>query len=327
MPLQLPNLDDRTYDDLVAEAFSQIPTYAPDWTDRNPADPGITLIELFAYLTEMLLYRQNQITPELTGTFLKLINGPAWATTQEAEYGTSWVKQPELLQQMVQQTIQGLRSRHRAVTRQDFEELAIATDPAAIARAHCLSRHNLELVNTATRAIDQPGHVSVIVVPRDNLYAPNPDLNQRVWQVLDSGRLLTTQIHVVNPYYLDLGVRLTLVLQRDAEEEATRQRAMQTLKTFFDPLSGGAERSGWPFGRSVYVSELYALLDQVPGVDYVTPTHDQDELVVADADRLVYAADTRRLMAVTLFPEELINARTIDLRTVTVRSPIAPLFF
>src|SRR5690349_4133941 len=53
MPLPLPNLDDRSYTDLVEEARRLIPTYAPEWTNHNPSDPGIMLIELFAYLTEM----------------------------------------------------------------------------------------------------------------------------------------------------------------------------------------------------------------------------------------------------------------------------------
>ncbi|XPM55779.1 MAG: baseplate J/gp47 family protein [Leptolyngbya sp. IPPAS B-1204] len=327
MPLQLPNLDDRTYDDLVAEAFSQIPTYAPNWTDRNPSDPGITLIELFAYLTEMLLYRQNQITPELMGTFLKLINGPEWATTQVTQYGIDWMKRADILQQAVQQAVQRLRSPYRVVTNQDFEALAIAAAPDAIARAHCLPRRNLKLANPATRAVDQPGHVSVIVVPRHTPYQPNSDLNQTVWQTLESRRLLTTQVHVVNPYYLDVGVRLTLVLQRDAQEDETRQRAEQALQAFFDPLTGGSQKTGWPFGRSVYISEIYALLDQVLGVDYVTPTNGQDELIVADTQRLVYSSTTpRQLIAVTLFPEELINATNIDLHTITVQSPIQPLF-
>ena len=56
MPIQLPNLDNRQFTDLMEEALALIPTYAPEWTNHNPADPGITLLELFAYLTEMLIY-------------------------------------------------------------------------------------------------------------------------------------------------------------------------------------------------------------------------------------------------------------------------------
>src|SRR5215471_4145977 len=78
MPLELPNLDDRQYKDLVAEALTLIPVYCPEWTNHNPSDPGITLIELFAYLTDMLMYRLNRVTSDNTRAFLKLLNGPDW---------------------------------------------------------------------------------------------------------------------------------------------------------------------------------------------------------------------------------------------------------
>jgi hypothetical protein len=59
------NLDDRIFDDIVEEAIRLIPRYCPEWTNHNPTDPGITLVELFAWMTEMTLYRLNQV-PEKT---------------------------------------------------------------------------------------------------------------------------------------------------------------------------------------------------------------------------------------------------------------------
>lgn len=73
MPLLPPNLDDRTYAQLVAEAKSLIPRYTPEWTDHNESDPGITLIELFAWMTEMLLYRVNRIPDRNYIEFLRLL--------------------------------------------------------------------------------------------------------------------------------------------------------------------------------------------------------------------------------------------------------------
>lgn len=61
MPLPLPNLDDRRWVDLVDESRSLIPVYAPEWTDHNPSDPGITLIEFLAWLAEGDIYRLNRI--------------------------------------------------------------------------------------------------------------------------------------------------------------------------------------------------------------------------------------------------------------------------
>jgi len=61
MALEIPNLDDRQWADLVKEARSLIPRVAPLWTDHNAHDPGITFIELFAWLAEMQLYQLNRI--------------------------------------------------------------------------------------------------------------------------------------------------------------------------------------------------------------------------------------------------------------------------
>src|ERR1700728_1148685 len=76
MPLPLPNLDDRRWQDLTQEAVPLIPRYAPQWTDFNTHDPGITLMEMFAWLTESMVYRLNQIPDRFTWKFLAFIGYP-----------------------------------------------------------------------------------------------------------------------------------------------------------------------------------------------------------------------------------------------------------
>jgi predicted phage baseplate assembly protein len=73
MPLVAPDLDDRRYDDLLAEARSLIPRYAPEWTNHNRSDPGITLLELFAWFTDLLVYRVNQVPDRHYVKFLELL--------------------------------------------------------------------------------------------------------------------------------------------------------------------------------------------------------------------------------------------------------------
>ena len=73
MPLPLPSLDSRTYAELVAEGKAMIPRFAPAWTDHNVHDPGITLIELFAWLAEMDIYRLDRTTDESRRAFPRLI--------------------------------------------------------------------------------------------------------------------------------------------------------------------------------------------------------------------------------------------------------------
>jgi predicted phage baseplate assembly protein len=73
MPLEPPNLDPRTFEDLLREARLRIPRYTSEWTDFNDSDPGMALVQLFAWLTEMLLYQMNQV-PDLSYIkFLELI--------------------------------------------------------------------------------------------------------------------------------------------------------------------------------------------------------------------------------------------------------------
>src|SRR5438132_4186820 len=73
MSLPVPKLDDRTFQSLVDEAKARIPLYCPEWTDHNVSDPGVTLIELFAWMTEMLLYRVNQVPDKVYVKLLELI--------------------------------------------------------------------------------------------------------------------------------------------------------------------------------------------------------------------------------------------------------------
>ena len=81
MPLRTPVLDDRSYAQLRDELVARIPVYAPEWTDHHPSDPGITLIELFSFLGENLLFRFNQIPDATKVAFLDLLGIPMLPAT------------------------------------------------------------------------------------------------------------------------------------------------------------------------------------------------------------------------------------------------------
>jgi hypothetical protein len=76
MPIPSPILDDRSYQQLRDELVRRIPVYTPEWTDHNASDPGITLIELFSFLGENLLFRFNQIPESARLEFLRLLQIP-----------------------------------------------------------------------------------------------------------------------------------------------------------------------------------------------------------------------------------------------------------
>lgn len=318
MPITLPNLDDRSYADLVEEARELLVAHAPALTNHNASDPAITLVEMFAYFTEALLFRVNTVTDANRLKFLRLLTGPDGPTPTTREE----------LDAQLRSAVLSLRSTDRAVTAADYEFLARAADPAGrIARAHCLPQRDLEAGELAWRLRPQPGHVSVVIVPYQN--ADLAELREKVAAYIEPRRLLTTRVHVVGPRVVPIRVRLTLRTMRPMGEELEIQvktRVRDALKKHFDPLIGHGGH-GWPFGRNVYVSDVYRLLDTLPGIDFVRRTQRSnaealEELATTDiySDRLVRNADGD-VISVALDPDELVDFQVDDSPIVIEQPP------
>jgi Baseplate J-like protein len=297
MPLQLPNLDDRRYADLVEEARGLIPTYAPEWTNHNPSDPGITLVELFAFLSEMLIYRLNRVTSANVLSFLKLLNGPAWNPLGKDPDQLT----PEEIAAEAPRTILQLRKLDRAVSSADFEALTLELEAGArVARVKCLPRLDFERNPDREKA----GHVTVTILPKAN---PEPDLPGLITAVNDyltPRLLLTTRLHVIGPQFLTVGITATVVPLPDAEAAPLKQAVVDAVKKFLHPLSGGDDADGWPFGRNVFISEIFSLIDQLPGVDYVTAV----DLTSPTPGRPIKNAATE-LVGIEVRPYELVTAQ------------------
>ena len=89
MSVPVPNLDDRSFTDLVAEAVARIRQLDPEWTDLTVHDPGVVLLEGMAHLTDILLYRLNRVPQRLYATFLNLLGtslGPPGAAGVTLEF-------------------------------------------------------------------------------------------------------------------------------------------------------------------------------------------------------------------------------------------------
>jgi hypothetical protein len=306
MSLDLPNLDDRRYADLVDEALAMIPANAPEWTNHNPSDPGITLIELFAFMTEMLLFRLNRVTPENVLSFLRLLNEePLKPGTDSPQELAKWrAMTPEERAQLIAATVRQQRKNERAVTRADFEVLALAADKR-VARARGLpgaTEGVQRLVVLVNDKLDQNGYFMRAdpAVAAEAIENVSKDLKTRC--------LLTTRLQVEAAKLCTLGVRLTAKLALDAVKEKVRGDATQALQRFLDPLCGGHDGKGWPFGRAVYVSELYALLDALPGIEYLEASRSGaqvlDEVIISGNAKRVPKDTQNRLIAITLGEDE-----------------------
>jgi hypothetical protein len=222
----------------------------------------------------MLMYQVDQLPSPITEAFLALLGSPR----QQRPEGVG-------LDEAVRTAVLGLRERTRAVTIEDYEWLALhdwpKSDPAApfgqaarLARARCVPRRNLSAADPAVRAAPAPGHLSLVVLPErppggGEVPQPSQELCGALWTWFDALRMLTTQHHVVGPVYVPVQVAADLALHGDAPPEAALAAAQAALEGFFDPLLGGPDGSGWPFGWAVHASEVYAVLDGVDLVDYV----------------------------------------------------------
>lgn len=76
MPLPEPTFDSRSYRELLNEALARIPAHNPEWTNFNDSDPGVTLLQLFAFLSEAIIYRANLIPERNRSKFLRLLGIP-----------------------------------------------------------------------------------------------------------------------------------------------------------------------------------------------------------------------------------------------------------
>jgi predicted phage baseplate assembly protein len=94
MALPAPDLDDRRFQDLVDEAKRLVMRRCPEWTDHNVSDPGVTLIETFAYMTDQLLYRLNRVPDRLHLAFLDLVGLRMLPPTPARTGVTFWLSSP-----------------------------------------------------------------------------------------------------------------------------------------------------------------------------------------------------------------------------------------
>ncbi len=100
MSFPRPDLDDRRFQDLVDEAKRMIPRFLPEWTNHNVSDPGVALIELFAWMTELTLYRLNRVPDRVYTSFLDLVGVspyPAVAARADVTFAFSTVPDETVL--------------------------------------------------------------------------------------------------------------------------------------------------------------------------------------------------------------------------------------
>ena len=168
------------------------------------------------------------------------------------------------------------RKEKASLTARDYETLALNTPGLRIARAKVLPNFN----PTLPRSFRLPGEITVLVLPSPPPKEAFPDspppepsegFLKTVQSHLESRRLVTTSIHVRGPQYVEVSVSARVFLKKRVSETQALENIKRALKEFFDPVFGSPDKGqGWPFGRSIFTSEVNQLLARVPEVDYVT---------------------------------------------------------
>jgi predicted phage baseplate assembly protein len=186
---------------------------------------------------------------------------PAWGGLEAETLESAMMRAPAVL-----------RSRDRAVTESDFEFLARQALPAATSRVKCLQPRPAEAGRVA------PGQIYVLVIPRvmnPNHYIRSDELELNNNDVailsdyLDARRLLTTRLDIRAPAYRWVSVSVELREAPGFSQEEVEAEVLARLYRFLNPLVGGPNGRGWPFGRDLFVSDVYQSLHGTPNVQFV----------------------------------------------------------
>ena len=288
MTIQLPDRDTRTYDDILGEMIASIPKYTDKWTNHNPSDPGITILELLSWIEETTLYRINRIPEESYVNFLRLVAGASGVAEVDRMLNDpgiyryhrqilEFLKEVEegdnkSIAEIKEAALRFLKSRYRAVTEDDFCQLAI------------------EAADEVRRAIiyrsGDNEKVEIVIVSESG--EGYEELTQVVTDYLNPRKLIGTIIKVKRPVYTDVAIEIRVVCYHYATPKKVEKEVRDSILKHLDPFVGGDEGTGWPYGRPLTVYEIAQIVEETGGVRQSELVRfDRGEMNVKKIDGLV----------------------------------------
>jgi predicted phage baseplate assembly protein len=205
---------------------------------------------------------------------------------------------------------------YRAVTAADHEAIAVATGGVAVARAHAETGFH-----PAFPCAPIPGAMTVFIVPEvprhegwlDSDRAvkapmPDPGMLALVAAQLENRRLLAAEMFVRGAAYVEVEAVATLI-GAPVDRSAVETRLREGLTAYLDPLIGGPEKSGWPFGQPVRPSEITHLLQQLAGDDA-----DVAQVGIRLVDANKRDAPFEFCFNLSIASHELVVLRSLDMR-------------
>jgi hypothetical protein len=231
---------------------------------------------------------KGSISQLLSGVTAQSVTNP-----RRAEAGADG----ETIAQMLQRGPFVTRYRYQGVARLDYEEMAQQASPGgAVARAYPATHPN---------GRPAPGWVTLVIIPQSADPQPQPTfgLRQLVHDFIAARAPASLEgLAVIGPTYLPVGVNAKISLLDPSNAGPVGASVRAALTAFLHPLTGGPEGQGWPFGRSVYLSDVASLSESIPGVDFASSIelllHDTPvgDVAVIPNNRMVAAGKVRVIL-------------------------------
>ncbi len=212
--------------------------------------------------------RKGNVPAEAINKLVKPLKGLGLWQVENRLPGTGG-KEKETFEEARFRVRRNLQTEYSAVTSDDFERLACSTPGLRVARAKAIPLYTPDLQNYPAKKA--PASVTVAVVPYTQGPRPLPGKGflATVFHHLCKHRLITTELYVIPPDYVRIRVEAEVVIKARFNPAGTRQKIEEALNSFLHPLTGYAGNNGWPFGRTVYKSEIYQVIENIDGVDYI----------------------------------------------------------
>lgn len=234
MPIESPQLDDLRFATVVDQLRRQIPVYAPEWTDHNESDPGIALIQLFAYLSEQIGYRLNRLPDKVFVEMLKLVGVRLRPAEPARTHLAFYLAKAEAAAGFLIPEGAKVRARGKAAPPPTFETTAAVDGVPAQVVAVASTRHDDLRDIRHTDTIAASDTAAVVVPPRFSLAwdgrqpklkdwpeqpvhlfaRPSEDTHANIWLGLAFNPLPSAGF---------LGQRVTLTIQLDDDEQPDGQ--------------------------------------------------------------------------------------------------------
>ena len=368
MALELPQLGQKEYNEIVEDLVRTIPKYSKDWTNYNPSEPGIIMLEAFAYLADHLMYSVNQLPLKSYLHYMRRVAGVI-GIKQARELLTQYAlenddgvdrHQVDLLNKLIEieekyaagllthddvpdmkgAVVKFVKSRYRAVTEGDYHELLLevtedddvkivrsfmtmgttkydrtiitivldevnpyspiifeptptqgnshypAPDPSPTSTEKVFPRgfsyRYDPALDTTVPSFNPPAGSNILQLPltRDDFdtftYTPRTvssvDYNTVIYKAedyLEPRRLVGSKLEIIKPVYTSIEIDMILVCGDPYRAEKAIEQVIARFQEYLDPVKGGPEKEGWPYGRTFSIHEAYHLIESIDEVDVI----------------------------------------------------------